>query len=525
MMARWFVGIPHLFYAVIVVAAAPSFIFNWDLIEKLAQLDTRHAGWFIDETATLVAILGIAVIFRRTTLLCWEVRRRQAAEAEAASLARHDPLTGLPNRRLLQEVIAAAIDSLPSGASRAALMVDLDGFKAVNDRYGHPFGDALLCAVVERLAGLMEDGTNLARLGGDEFAVLLREDLTREEVRHVAERIVTRLAEPFRLTDWDVQIGASVGIAFAPADGAATSALLRAADVALYRAKAAGRGAYRFFEPEMERTTHELATLKAGLRQAVVIGETEPLNRPTNDLVTGAADGLEAATRWQSPWRGLRAPDTLIPLAEDMRLSSALALSLFEKLRRSARQWPNDDRIAINASPGKRQDPKTCDRLGAPIAEAGLVPSRFEVEIAEAALIRDMERARRAIRGLRALGLTVVVDDCGAGCTSPYRLREAAVDKVKIDGSFLRGTAANPTAGHPIEAVIGLALGRGLKVSIEGIEDVDDLVLAKLTSLGCVLGHGHLFSGPIAAAEVDATLARVAARQSVIAKATRRPSA
>ena len=524
-MAQRFVGTPHLFYTVIIVAAAPTFVFNWDLIEKLAQLDISHQGWFIDETVTLVAILAIAVIFRHTTLLRREVRRRQAAEAEAASLARHDPLTGLPNRRMLQEVITEAIGLLPAGSSRAALMVDLDGFKAVNDLHGHPFGDALLCAVVERLASLMEHGSNLARLGGDEFAVLLRQNLTREEVERVAGRIVARLAEPFRLADRDVQIGASVGIAFAPADGAATSALLRAADVALYRAKSDGRGAYRFFEPAMERGTRESATLKAELRQAAASAEVEPLFRPTGDLMRGAAHGREAAARWRNPSRGLLGSDSFVPLAEDMCLSYARAPSLLEKFCCDARQASEERCITINVSPGEVRHPRLCKCLAALIEQAGPEPSRFDVEITRAALMRDMERARQAIRRLRPLDLTVMPDDFGAGHTIFDRLREAAVGTVKIQRPFLRRIAANHTEVRRIEAVIRLALGLGFKVSIEGIEDADDPVVDELTNPGCTLGHGHLLGGPIAAAEGSAMLARVAARRPAAASAAWRRSA
>ncbi|MEJ0015328.1 MAG: EAL domain-containing protein [Acetobacteraceae bacterium] len=514
---RSFTHNPWLFYGLMVLLTAPAFLFDWDILRVLARLDERFEGNFIDEIASLVLILIVATAMRRAALLRGEVARRREAEAVALSLARHDPLTGLANRRRLQEVLAEALAEHDARTMRALMIVDLDGFKPVNDLHGHPFGDALLCQVVARLRAIAGERFTLARLGGDEFAMLLPAGSSRQQVARVADRIVRRIAEPFDMGGRQISVGASVGIACSLGDGDTPATLLRAADLALYRAKAAGRGCYRFFEPDMDRAVREQVALQSELRQALATGQIVPFYQPTIDLATGAVDGLEVLARWQHPTRGLLSPDLFIPLAEDQRLMSVLTLALFRLVCRDARQWPEHCRIAINMSPSQLYDADLVGQISAVIADAGLRPSRFEIEVTETALIGDVVTARAVIDQLHAAGLTVALDDFGSGYSSLYHLREIPFDKVKIDKSFVRGITRRPMAARYVEAIVRLVISLNLELTAEGIEEPG--VRDVLAELGCTFGQGFLFSPPIAADEVGATLARLAMRQTALAAA------
>ena len=496
-----------IFYGLILAGAAPMFFLDLDSFAAVAAFDSAHEGWYVDQIASLAVVMLFSAMLRRSLMLRREVHRREHAEAESSLLARHDPLTGLPNRRLLNEVMSEALQQIAPGGSRAAMIVDLDGFKAVNDLHGHPIGDALLCEVVKRLAAVTQHGTMLARLGGDEFAVLLPGNLTKDSIGQIAAMIVARLAEPFEIAGQRIEIGGSVGISSAPADGCTVAEILRTADLALYRAKEAGRGTHRFFEPEMDQVMRERTMLKAEFRDAIRAGEIVPFYQPIIALASGVVEGLEVLARWRHPGRGVLTPDLFIDIAEDLRLMPEMTRVLFEQVCKDARQWPEHWRIAINVSPTQLQDARIVGALHQLVQQAGLRASRFEVEITESALIQDPVLAREIIAGLRARGFSVALDDFGTGYSSLYHLREITFDKVKIDRSFVRGVTANPTATRYVEAIIRLVTSLDLTVTAEGIED--HAVLDRLTALGCTLGQGFVFSRPVAAGDVDAAVARL----------------
>lgn len=511
---------PWFFMLVIAAAAVVQAYRDYDILALLARLDASNEGWFIDEIVVTAVLIGFCWVLRRSVLFHWEIQRRRAAETEAMLLARHDPLTGLPNRRVLLETLERGLRTRPEGATLAVMIVDLDGFKGVNDLHGHAWGDALLCAVVQRLSDIISESTMLARLGGDEFALVLPAGLAKDAIERVAARIVARMAEPFEIHGGVCDIGASVGIAMAPDDGDDVSGMLRAADIALYRAKEAGRGVHRFFELEMDLAMRRTAALKGDMRTAIEQRQIVPFYQPMIDLQGHCVEGFEVLARWNHPRLGWIMPDSFIPLAEDMRLISALSLSLLEQVCEDMQAWPERYRVSINISPSQLQDINICERIGTLLLQHGIDPARFEVEITESALVEDAAGARRTIEGLRALGLSVALDDFGTGYSSLYHLREIPFDKLKIDQSFVRDIASNTRAASYVEAIIKLGISLHLKVTAEGIEE--QRVLAKLQDCGCEFGQGFLFAKPVPAEELLQVLPRL---EATIALATPRRGA
>jgi diguanylate cyclase (GGDEF)-like protein len=505
------------------VVTTPAFLFgadavllavlvshDWALAAAFARFDAKYQGWNIEEFAVILMVAGFACLvlaIRRSYELRQEIVARRHAEAAAERLARHDPLTGLPNRRVFQEITSGMIAGLRPGDTVAAMLLDLDGFKVVNDLYGHAIGDELLCAVVERLCRAVAGNGTVARLGGDEFVIATTAGIDKIKLSGIAGRIVAEVAEPFFVQDRRICIGASVGIGICPTDARTVSDLLHAADVAMYRAKDAGRSTFRFFEPDMDATLREQAELKAELREAIAGGQIVPFYQPLVDLLTRNVDGFEVLARWQHPTRGLLAPDKFISLAEDMKLITPLTLALFRQVCADARDWPPQYRLALNISPTQLPEAGLFVALVAMMREAGIAISRLEVELTESSLIKDMQQAARVIDGLKAMGITVALDDFGTGYSSLYHLREIEFDKVKIDRSFVQNIGRDPRAASYVEAMIGLGRSLHLQTTAEGIEDA--AVLAKLEQLGCTFGQGYIFARPLSGHDVRRSIRQV----------------
>jgi diguanylate cyclase (GGDEF)-like protein len=480
---------------------------NWNLFATMAAFNAAHPTWFIEEDIVGLVALGIAstiLLIRRSYELRREIARRRHSEDLAAHLARHDPLTGLPNRRVFQENAARIISELPPGGTVAALLIDLDGFKTTNDVHGHAVGDEVLCQVADRLLDLVADNGTVARLGGDEFVVVTKADLDKDALSRIADRIVLTLGEPILIQDLRISIGASVGISICPGDGDSVGTLLRAADLAMYRAKEAGRGAVRFFEQEMDATLREQAALRSELREAIGAGQIRPFYQPLIDLRTQDIDGFEVLARWQHPTRGLLEPDKFITLAENMKLITPMTLAMFRQVCADARDWPTQYRMALNISPVQLAEADLFDSIAAMMKEAGISISRLEVEITESSLIKDTQEAARIVDRLRAMGITVALDDFGTGYSSLYHLREIHFDKVKIDRSFVQNIGRDPRAASYVEAIICMGRSLHLQTTAEGIEDAD--VMAKLMELGCTYGQGYLFAKPMSGADVRRNL-------------------
>jgi len=439
-----------------------------------------------------------------------DVTDRKELEALLAHRAFHDPLTDLPNRDLFSRRLEQALARSEGGRpSLAVLFLDLDGFKLVNDTLGHQAGDQLLVAAAGRLRACLGPSDTVARFGGDEFAVLLHE-ATRHSAAFVAECLVAALRPPFPLAGREACISASIGVAtVGPCLGSADD-LLRAADIALYRAKAAGRGAFAFYEPGMEGPLVARLGRESGLRRAIERGELRLAYQPVVELATGQIAGIEALVRWQHPTRGLLLPDAFVPLAEESGLIVALGRWVLAEACRQAAAW--QDRaggrppvsVSVNLSARQFQGTNLVTEVRRALAEAGLEPSCLEVEMTESAAMGDLVATRRTLREFRDLRVRVAIDDFGIGHSSLGRLRELAPDALKIDRSLVAGLGDDAGSRAILRAATTLGHDLGMTVTAEGIETAEQA--AQLQLLGVRLGQGFYFAPPLDAAAVSALL-------------------
>jgi diguanylate cyclase (GGDEF)-like protein len=428
--------------------------------------------------------------------------------SDAIHQALHDSLTGLPNRSLLLDRLEQALArSRRSGNPVVLMFCDLDDFKTVNDSLGHAAGDELLIAAGKRLADCIRPGDTAARFGGDEF-VLLFEGLERAELTGPAERVLTAMQKPFAIRGRDVVIGASVGIATG-CDGA--EEMLRNADLALYRAKAAGKGRFELFEPGMHAAMVERLELEGELRLALRRGELRLAYQPIVRLLDGAIAGVEALVRWQHPRRGLLAPASFIPIAEDSRLVVPLGRWVLENACRQAAAWSRDaddgrgPGVSVNLSGVELAEPGLCAQVASVLAETGLEPAQLTLELTETALVQDVELAISRLDELKSLGVRLAIDDFGTGYASLQHVRSFPIDMIKIAKPFIDEVARGSEHSAVARAIVDLGSSFRLQVVAEGIEAVAQR--ERLVALGCDLGQGFLFSRPVPAAEMTAALA------------------
>ena len=428
-----------------------------------------------------------------------DISERKEAAERIAHLAFHDALTGLPNRAVFADHLARTVARAGESADPVAVLcVDLDGFKSVNDIYGHPAGDALLVAAAQRLRAAVRGHELVARLGGDEFAVVQSGGDQPGHAGLLAGRIVEALAEPFAIGPDTVRISASVGVALFPADAADPETLVKNADMALYRAKAEGRGTARFYEAAMDEALRQRRQLEADLRQAIGRGELCVHYQPLADLGSGSILGFEALLRWDHPQHGAIGPSTFIPLAEESGFILRLGEWVLREACTEAARWTPALRLSVNLSPVQFTEGDLAAEVEAILAETGLAPTRLELEVTEGLLIKDADKAIVILERLKALGVQISMDDFGTGYSSLSYFRMFPFDKVKIDQSFIRDMIGNPQARAIIRSVIGLGQGLGMPVVAEGVETAEQL--EALRAEGCDQVQGYLISrpGPIA---------------------------
>lgn len=460
--------------------------------------------------ASIVFLLGMVWAFRRLQRERKEVARRQAVEREIRKLAFHDALTDLPNRRQFDDALKAAVASPPGAdASHAILMLDLNGFKRVNDAFGHGAGDEVLIHVASRLLSAVREGDMVARLGGDEFAVLARHLSGAEAAGGLARRIIDSLQKPVRGGNGEHTVSTAIGIALLPKDGMDPTELMRRADIALYRAKSQPHSAARFFEAEMDAHVRERDMIERALRSALENGAIVPFYQPLIDLESGQVRGFEALARWADPELQHITPDRFIPVAEDTGLISELTESLFRRACADAAEWPGDVELAINISPVLLHDPGFGLRMISLMGAAGLSPQRLELEITESALVRDLEAAKAALGSLREAGVRIALDDFGTGYSSLYHLRSFKLDRIKIDRSFVAAMMSDEESAAIVKALIGLGSGLGLSVTAEGVETEEQH--SALAQSGCEQAQGFLYSRPVTAADAAKILSRAKA--------------
>ncbi len=439
-----------------------------------------------------------------------QTRERLRAEAQINHMAHHDGLTGLPNRTLFGLELERALVDLPRDRQASVFCLDLDRFKAVNDTLGHPIGDALLRAVAERLRSLRAHDMRVARLGGDEFAFFCIEDAGLSAAAQLAQTVIDRLSEPYKIEDFRIVVGASIGIAMTARGGleddAADAALvLKHADLALYRAKADGRGNFRFFEPEMDAAAQARREMELDLRSALVGGELSLAYQPLVSVQENRVCAFEALLRWTHPTRGRVSPDEFIGLAEEIDEIVPIGAWVLKTACAEAATWPKDVRIAVNLSPVQFRSGSLVLHVTTALMASGLQPDRLELEITEGLLLQDTEQNLETLHDLRALGVRISLDDFGTGYSSLSYLRKFPFDKIKIDKSFVNDLSTSADSTAVIRAVINLGCDLGISTTAEGVETVEQLDY--LREQGCNEIQGYLISAARPACEVPTLIA------------------
>jgi diguanylate cyclase (GGDEF)-like protein len=423
------------------------------------------------------------------------------SEAEQTKLASYDSLTGLPNRNMMRRMLDEA---LANAAERrrgcALLMIDLDRFKQVNDTLGHPVGDKLLKLVGDRMRNVIGADGQAGRLGGDEFEAILPGIDEEARLEEIAARLIAEVSRPYEIEGNKVEIGTSVGIAIACPGKAYASGLIRDADLALYAAKAAGRGTFRFFAPEMHATAAERQMLENDLREALGKDQMRLVFQPIVDSVSEEVAAFEALLRWQHPTRSLLQPADFLPLAEDCGLMPRLGAWVIRTACAEAAKWPEHVRVAVNLSPAQVADPGLPAVVTSALASSGIAPGRLELEISEGAFPADGAGPAKMLSRLKALGVRLALDNFGTGRSGLGHLRDAPLDKIKIDRSFVRGAEAKDSRNAAIiRAIVVLAESLGMDTTAEGAETLEELALIR--SLGCSQVQGFLFGKGVPAAE------------------------
>src|SRR3954470_20329954 len=433
-------------------------------------------------------------------VLLEDITERRDAEARISHLARYDELTELPNRVNFRDEIGRLL-AVQQGADRlsALLFIDLDQFKQVNDTLGHPCGDQLLCAVADRLREMLRPEDCVARFGGDEFVVFQQNINSHEDAAGLARRIVDRLSERYKIDNHLVEIGASVGIAMTSA-GVSADTLLKNADMALYRAKADGRGTFCFFREEMAQTVEARRTLELDLRKALANEEFELFYQPLVNLKSGRIATCEALLRWNHPVRGTVSPVDIIPVAEDMGLIVDLGRWILRKACMECMKWPEGVSVAVNFSPQQFHQRDVLSEVRYALEVSGLAANRLEIEITESSLLRNTQLTHDVLSQLHSLRVRISLDDFGTGYSSLSYLHNFPLEKVKIDRSFLEGIDSD----RPLTLLRGVArlsADLGMSVVVEGVETNEQLEL--ISADGTVTeAQGYLFSRPVPAARV-----------------------
>ncbi len=426
-----------------------------------------------------------------------DVTEQRASSDKINRMARFDTLTGLPNRLMVNETLVRAMaDAEKWGGRCAFMMIDLDRFKAVNDTLGHPIGDRLLHRVSERLAHLMSENDMCGRLGGDEFAVVMRNATDTAAVEALARRIIEELSRPYEVDAHTLYIGASVGLAVGPRDGRTAEMLIRSADLALYRAKDAGRGVFHVYEPELHVQAEERRVLEMALRQALEKGEMHLHYQPVVDAGTGNLKGFEALLRWQNPQFGNVSPAKFIPLAEEARLIQPIGEWVLRTACAEAAQWPSDVRVAVNVSPDQLQNPQFVATVTSALANSGLSAERLELEVTESVFMHEGLGATKVLERILDLGVRLSLDDFGTGYSSLGYLSRTRFSSIKIDRSFVQGASKGvKEAIAIIRAVVALAQSLGMATTAEGVETEAEHHMVQ--ELGCTKVQGYYFGRPL----------------------------
>jgi diguanylate cyclase (GGDEF)-like protein len=474
---------------------------------RIAKSENRLRTFTV--SAVIIGIAGLIVLV--TVLIALASSRRHRREVSAANAllthaARHDPLTDLPNRLHFQEVLSASLaSSSETGGQCALLLIDLDRFKFINDTLGHPAGDELLCGVAGRLKQMVGETGHAFRLGGDEFAVLIPSVASEDDIAVLADRIVDRVSEPYPIGKTSAVVGATVGYSFGPESGANPSALTRSADLALYSAKASGRGRSHRFDARMLEEANDRRALESDLLVALAEGQLSLAFQPIVDARSEQIVCREALVRWEHPTRGAIPPSQFVAIAEETGLIDRIGSWVLRSACRAATQWPNDTRVAVNLSVIQVEGDGLVNAVVNALSWSGLSAHKLELEVTESVFLQRDSQMEKTFEQLQNLGVRLVLDDFGTGYSSLSYLQRAFFSKVKIDRSFVQ--TAELGSGESIaivKSIVALAQGLGMEATAEGVETEAQMQLMK--ELGCTELQGYYFGKPeILAVDEDMT--------------------
>ncbi|GIZ53284.1 putative bifunctional diguanylate cyclase/phosphodiesterase [Noviherbaspirillum aridicola] len=471
----------------------------------------RRHGEAYPAWVTITAVRGDNGAISHYVAVLTDLSERKAAEEEIQMLAYYDPLTRLPNRRLLidrlQRTLAA---SARSGQNGALLLIDLDDFKTLNDTLGHDVGDMLLLQVAQRLAACVRDGDTVARLGGDEFVVVLHElgGDARDaayQTEAFAARMLGALNHPFLLGTHEYRSTPSIGAALFTDHLMTPEGLLKRADIAMYQAKKAGRNSFRFFDPDMQAAVEARAEIERGLAQALALRQFQVYLQPQVDS-SGMVVGAEALVRWRHPARGLVPPNEFIPLAEESGQVVAIGAWVLETACACLKRWESDLRkchldLAVNVSARQFRHPGFVQQVIATVTASGIDPGRLKLELTETLLHDDIDETAQRMHALRALGVHFSMDDFGTGYSSLSNLKKLPLDQLKVDKSFVADIAADPDDLVLVQTIIAMAYNLGMQVIAEGVETEEQREL--LLRRGCSHFQGYLFGKPMPIEEFE----------------------
>ncbi len=431
-----------------------------------------------------------------------DVTEQHASAEQIARMARFDNLTGLPNRLSLNEDLARALTQALDTKSRCAmLMIDLDRFKAVNDTLGHPVGDKLLAQVAARLKGILDRGMTCGRLGGDEFAVILHDVASADAAEDLAKRIIATISRPYVVDNHQLFVGASIGFAIGPQDGATVETLTRNADLALYKSKDRGGNVAAAYVASLHAQAEERRVMEQELRGALDRGEFELYYQPVVTAADGILNGFEALIRWHNQKLGNVSPGRFIPLAEDARLISPIGEWVLRTACHEAMRWPSNLKVAVNVSADQLTDPNFASVVVSALAQSGLPPPRLEIEVTESVFLRDGGGAAQLLDQLIGLGIHLSLDDFGTGYSSLGYLRKTQFSTIKVDRSFVVGAAKGSIESIAIiRAVVALADSLGMSTTAEGAET--ELEVETIRAMGCSNIQGYYYGRPMPASDV-----------------------
>ncbi len=430
-----------------------------------------------------------------------DITEQYQSDAKIAHMAHHDTLTNLANRVLFQKRLSDGLERVQRGEMIAVHCLDLDHFKNVNDTLGHPAGDKLLTAVAKRLQREVREVDTIARFGGDEFAIVQTQIETPKDATSLADRIVEALSAPFELDGNQVVIGVSIGIALSPNDGLTVEQLMKNSDLALYRVKSEGRGAYCFFEQTMDDEMQKRRLLELDLRNALASDEFEVYYQPLVNLENSHVCGFEALVRWNHPERGLVSPGEFIPMLEEIGLVGTLGTWVLQQACTDAATWPEHIKIAVNLSALQFKDGFLAQQVAHILETTGLHPHRLELEVTESMLIENTSATVEILHQLRNLGVKISMDDFGTGYSSLSYLQSFPFDKIKIDRSFIKDISNQDDALAIVRAVTALSVNLGMTTTAEGVETEEQLEIVR--SEGCTEVQGFLFSAARPADEIS----------------------